>query len=262
MLNMVSILWCCWHPHFEHSGSTESEDVLRSKKSCCCKRCKSMHPKGTWIFQKRFLFHWSFFSLQLLPTDIGHSQGKMDWEQNFEPQLDAEKVFSPTHCSKLHSWNSCDDGYGYVSLLRLFPITPLFQIHAVWLCMAKFGGIRLKDCTIIYSLPSENPNKFDHFPPWKRNRKMEFPWISITSISNLNSPRTCQPLVGWAGSWMSWRVSHGESLQLRKGTSACVPFPNVCREGARGPGCKARSGWSLGGWKDLGGAILNLSFFS
>jgi len=42
-------------------------------------------------------------------------------------------------------------------------------------------------------------------------------------------------------------VSHGESLQLRKGTSACVPFPNVCREGARDPGCKARSGWSLGG---------------
>ena len=126
----------------------------------------------------------------------------------------------------------------------------------------KIWGIWLKDFTIIYSLPSENPNKFDHFPPWKRNRKMEFPWISITSISNLNSPRTCQPLVGWAGSWMSWRVSHGESLQLRKGTSACVPFPNVCREGARDPGCKARSGWSLGGWKDLGGAILNLSFFS
>lgn len=65
--------------------------------------------------------------------------------------------------------------------------------------------------------------------------------------------------VGWAGSWMSWRVSHGESLQLRKGTSACVPFPNVCREGAFvrsgffwigrvGPG----DGWLAGsGWCNL-----------
>lgn len=156
-----------------------------------------MHPKGTWIFQKRFLFHWSFFSFQLLPTDIGHSQGKMDWEQNFESQLDAEKGLSPTYCSKLHSWNSCDDGYGYVmlKLAEAIPNYPFVSNTCSMTVHGKIWGIWLKDCTIIF-IAIGKPKQICQFSALKKKSQdgisMNFHHFDIQPKQSSNLPT-----VGW-----------------------------------------------------------------